>query len=361
MKRTKVLRVILLVLILAAVLFLVWKVVQKNREQELDSSIPEPTLVYTGDDFVMDTFLTQKIYDEDGEAVVRAVAQEMQQIEQQFSPYLSDSEIAQVNAQAGLSAVPVSDTVFSVIKRCLSFSEETAGIYELTIGPLVQLWNITGENPTVPTADAIGNALSYVDYRNVTLDEQMQTVYLDRPGVLLDFGATIKGYATEQGLRIMQEAEIGGGIISLGGNVAATGVKEDGTPFSIGLRDPQKTANDFFGILKVSDQVISTSGPYERYFEQDGKRYHHILDPKTGYPAESDLQTVAVISADGLLSDFLSTYLFMMGKEYLLEHLEEADYHVIAIDTDNRVHCSSALKDAFTLVSDSGYQMADES
>ena len=355
-------RILLLVLALAAVTGLLWFAGEKQRQEEerraAQSSVPEAQQVYTNEDFVMDTFITQTIYGDKGEEAIRQVAACLREIEAAYSAYLPDSEIAKVNAQAGIRPAEVSPEVFSVIRRGLEFSQETEGVFDITIGPLVRLWGITGENPKVPAANAISSALNAVGHGQVVLDEEAKTVSLPRPGISLDLGALVKGYAAQKVWAIYQELGVDGAAASLGGTIVVYGEKPGGEPFAVGLRDPEGDAADYYGILRGEERLLATSGGYERYFEEDGQVYHHVLDPRTGFPAETDLLSVTVACDDGLKADFLSTWLYMEGTQGVTVHLNQADYSIAAVDRDHNVYLSDDLKEKFTLEEGKGYQLA---
>lgn len=323
------------------------------QTQETDTAFSDET-------FLMDTVVTQTVYGTDSEKVANEAVDLMKEIENTYSSYLDDSITAKINENAGISPVPVTSDELNTIKRCVQFSAQSNGLFDLTIAPLVKLWNITGDNPKVPSDEEISKAQALIDYRDVVVDEENRTVYLSRPGMQLDFGATVKGYTVQKVLELYRQSGITGGILSLGGNVAAFGKKPDGSPFRIGIRDPRKTASDYFAILEVSEQVIATSGAYERYFEQDGKIYHHILNPKTGYPCESDLLSVTVVSEDGLLCDYLSTLFYIQGRDSVVQHLNETNYSLIALDRDGKIYISPRLREQFTLLDSSPYVFADQ-
>lgn len=358
----RALRIVVSLLAAAAAVSLCYVMVQKKLEPG-DVSIPGPEILYTGEDFVMDTFVTQKVSAENGEELILAVNDLLHDIEAEWSAYRDGSVPAKINAKAGVSPEEITDEQYEIIRDVYDFSVYTEGRFDLTISPLVKLWNITSGEASVPSADKISHALSYIGLENITLDDEAKTVYLDRPGVELDFGGSLKGYAVERALEFYQQSGAKGAMISIGGSVAVTGKKpgEDGekTDFRIGLRDPLGSASDYYGVLTASDKVICSSGAYERYFEEDGVVYHHILDPMTGYPAKSDLLSITVISEDGLLCDCLSTWLYMGGLSLVKEHLNEPDYSVIAVDEAKRVWISDSLTGAFTLRDGSGYEMAE--
>lgn len=317
--------------------------------------------VSSDETFLMDTVVTQTVYGENGEKLIGEAVELLRQIENTYSSYLDGSVTGKINANAGVAPVAVSPEELNVIKRCVEFSAQSGGLFDLTIAPLVKLWDITGEHPQVPSDEEIAEAQALIDYRNVIVDEGKNTVYLSQPGMELDFGATVKGYAVQKVLELYRQSGVTGALLSLGGNVASYGEKPDGSPFRTGIRDPKGDASDYFAILEVSDEVIATSGAYERYFEQDGKIYHHILNPKTGYPCESDLLSVTVVSKDGLLCDYLSTLFYMLGKEAVASHLEEDEYGLIAVDLQGNIYISPHLEEHFTLMEDSPYILADNS
>lgn len=356
-------RIIIALLACAGAAYLCWNMVQKKLEPDVVSSIPEPEILYTGEDFVMDTFVTQMVSADNGEELIHGVNELLHSMEDEWSAYQDGSVPAKINAKAAVSPVEVTDEQYAVIRDIYDFSAMTEGRFDLTIAPLVKLWNITSGEAVVPPANRISSALSHVGYENVLLDDEAKTVYLSRPGVELDFGGSVKGYAVEKVLDYYRDNDVDGAMISIGGSVAVTGKKpiEDGgeTDFRIGLRDPLGKASDYYGVLTLADKIICSSGAYERYFEQDGVVYHHILDPMTGYPAESDLLSVTVVSEDGLLCDCLSTWLYMGGSDLVREHLNEADYSVIAVDDEMQIWMSDDLEEHFTLRQGVSYKMAE--
>ncbi|MBR6790877.1 MAG: FAD:protein FMN transferase [Oscillospiraceae bacterium] len=355
-------RIVLALLVAAGAAYLCWNMVQKKLEPEDPVSIPEPEILYTGEDFVMDTFVTQKVSADNGSEVILDVNELLHDLEAEWSAYRDGSVPAKINAAAGALPAEVTAEQYDIIRKVYDFSVMTGGRFDLTVSPLVKLWNITSGEAVVPSADRISTALSHVGYENIVLDDEAKTVFLPRPGIQLDFGGSLKGYAVEKALEYYQQSGVEGAMISIGGSVAVTGKKpaEDGgvTDFRVGLRDPLGSPSDYYGVLTLADQVICSSGGYERYFEQDGVVYHHILDPDTGYPAESDLLSVTVISGDGLLCDCMSTWLYMGGTELVKEHLDREDYSVIAVDEERKIWMSDDLAEHFVLRDGSGYEMA---
>ena len=337
---------------------LVWLNVQKREEQRAASEKPAE-VVYTGESFVMDTYVTQRVSGDSGEKAIEEVSAMLLETEREFSRFRADSAVSEINAQAGIAPVEAPEEVFEVLRQGLAGSAQSGGLFQLTIAPLADLWDIMSDSPRVPRADEISNALSYVDDSQVVLDEEAGTVVLTRPGISLDLGALVKGYAAGKAREIYLENGVESALLSLGGMVVTVGERPDGQPFSIGLRDPEGSASDLYGTLAADGRIISTSGGYERYFEQDGQIYHHILDPRTGYPADSGLLSVTVLCGDGMQADFLSTYLFIAGEDAVREHLNETDYSVIAVTEEREVLLSDDLKERFSLTEDAGCTLAE--
>lgn len=322
-------------------------------------SIPDEENIYTGEAFVMDTFLSQQVWGEGGEALIADVEALAARLEAHWSAYQEGSVPDMVNKAAGKEPMVLSEEDFAIVEKVYDFSLQSGGRFDLTIAPLVKLWGINAGRTAPPAEEEIEAALAYTGLSHIQLDREKQSVFLDEPGAELDFGGSMKGYAVEQALALYQQSGITGGILDLGGNVAVTGTnpsREDGS-FAIGLRDP--LGEGYYAVLRAADRVICTSGGYERYFDYNGERYHHILDPQTGWPAETDLLSVTVIGEDGLYCDCLSTLFFMEGLEAVQQHLEEPDYALIAVDEKKRVWLSPSLKESFILRQESGYRLAE--
>ncbi len=263
-----------------------------------------------------------------------------------------EPELYRLNQSAG-SGKPfkVSDELFEVIKLSLEFAELTDGKFDPTIGPLVDLWDITGKPyddeqgalvGTPPTQAEIDKVLPLIDYRLVKLDEENKTVSLPLKGMVIDLGAIAKGFAADVLAKFYREKGIKHAIIDLGGNIYALGERyeqrSDGSiEWSIGIRKPEPNSSVSVATLYVIDKTVVTSGPYERYFIDsidENKRYHHILDPDTGYPFENDIASVTVVCDSSALADALSTSLFALGIQDGIKFVEEnfPDVAVVFID-----------------------------
>lgn len=262
---------------------------------------------------IMDTDVNIKAYGRKAPGAIDRAIDEMKRLDSLLSSFNPESDVALVNAQAGVRPVKVSSETYQVIERALYFAEISAGSFDPTIFPVTQLWGIGGPQARVPSPDEIRGALALVDYRKVRLDPTEGSVFLTEKGMALDLGAIAKGYAVDQMAAVIRSLGVTSFLINAGGNVYAGGAKPDKSPWRVAVTDPRNPA-EFMGVMSAHDLAIVSSGDYERYFEEGGVRYHHILDPKTGYPSRTSKGTTVFLpsSTD---ADGLSTALFILGPE----------------------------------------------
>lgn len=325
----------------------------------LCSGCSKPSPTYS-ECYVMDTQITQQVYGSNAQKACDAVNARLKELESLLSLYVPTSQISKINENAGKSPVKVDDYTFNLLQKGVFFSEQSNGLFDITIAPLSTLWGITSDHPKVPSEEEIADCLRLVNIENLVLDEENRTAFLKEEGMAIDLGGIAKGYFCEEIKAIYTEYEVDSALISIGGNIYTYHQKPDGTSYRLGIRNPlSDSANDLMGILTSHDEVVATTGTYERYFVQDGVRYHHILDLETGYPCDSDLISVTVVSNDGALADALSTTLFLAGKEAIPSYINHSDFSVIVIDEDNRVYVSPSLADRFTIENDT-FTLADE-
>ncbi len=284
--------------------------------------------------------------------------QRLKEIEQVFSTKLAASTLSQVNQAAGIAAVVVPEELVLVLQEALRIAERTGGAFDPTVGPLVRLWDIGGDNSRVPSPEEIDHARSLVDWRLVEIDPAASTVYLPKQGMALDLGGIAKGYAADQLVAIAQESGLERALIDLGGNIYAYGTKADGSSWRVGVKDPANPTGSPALALSVWNRSVVTSGMYERFFEQEGIRYHHILNPATGYPIQNDIQSVTIVSTSSLLADALSTSVFILGRERGLRLLESEAAEGVIIGEDRGVYATSGLTNQLSVVV-SRYQLAD--
>lgn len=314
---------------------------------------PQPPMA-SGTEFIMSTVVEQRWYGQESKQAYDAIVDALKDMEKKLSLYVESSEIAAINQNAGVAPVEVSQETYDLIKHAVDYSAQSGGKFDITIAPLTQLWDIMGESPKVPNAEDITAAKNLVDYKQIALDPDKRTVMLLTSGMSIDLGGVAKGMAASTAAEIAKKFQVSG-FLSIGGNMMVLGKKPSGEDFKFGVRDPKGGSSDYMAVVTLDGMTMATTGTYERYFEEDGVRYHHVLDPFTGYPAQSDLISVTVISQDGALADYLSTAIFMEGREGLEQHLHAEDYYVIAIDQDDRVYTSEGYRDHISPASNHGY------
>ncbi len=296
--------------------------------------------------FAMDTVMQMTVYGDQAAEAIAVAEQEIYRLDRMFSLANADSELSAINAAAGKETVTVSEETAYLLQRSRELTEETGGAFDLTIAPLVQTWGFLSEDPHVPEQEEIDAALSLIDAAAVW--QENTSVYLEKEGMAVDFAGIAKGYLGDHLANVLREQGIDCAMLALGGNVRAVGTKTDGSAWRVAVQDPQN-AERGIGILDVIDCSVITSGGYQRYFEENGQVYQHILDPATGYPVTNDLLSVTIISEDGTRADALSTALFVMGKEKAIDFWQEKqDFEFIIVTVDNEVLVSEGLQEGFT-------------
>ncbi|WP_110930294.1 FAD:protein FMN transferase [Paenibacillus bouchesdurhonensis] len=310
--------------------------------------------------FIFDTVVSVKIYDN------RATRQHFNEIEallndidSKISRTLETSEIYQVNANSGKSAVKVSPETFELVDKALDYAKRTDGNFNPAIGNLVTLWNIGHEGAKVPDIHLIEAAKALSDYRLIELNEDTQEIYLQKEGMAIDLGSIGKGYAADAIYDYLEEQGFSSAIIDLGGNIYAMGQKPGGKAWNIGIQDPDKERGNPIGTIQVEDKTIVTSGIYERFFIEDGKLYQHILDPGTGYPVDNGISSVTVVTKHSTDADALSTTLFVLGIEDGLKFIEDTpDTEALFISKEQKLYATSGFK-ALLNKTNNNYTFAD--
>ena len=312
-----------------------------------DSKSEEPVSRET---YLMGTIINIKAYGKNADKAVQASVDRICDIENKMSLNISTSEINKINKNAGIAPVKVSKNTFDVVKASLIYSEKTKGSFDITVEPLVSIWGIGTDKARIPSKDEINNALKLINYKDVVINEKESTIMLKRKGQAIDLGAIAKGYTADELKKVLLNYNVSSAFLNLGGNVYVLGNKPDKTPWKIGVQNPLEPRGDYLGIVSVSDKSVVTSGNYERFFERNGKRYHHIFDTKTGYPAEKGLISVSIISDKSIDGDALSTSVYTLGLDEgkkLIESLE--DVEAVFVTNDKKVYTTSGLKDTFKL------------
>jgi FAD:protein FMN transferase len=304
--------------------------------------------------FIFDTIVTLRVYDDKMTKThfdeVKALLQE---IDGQMNRQQENSEIGQVNKNAGVAPVKVSPQTMKVVKRALYYASISDAMFDPSIGPIVDLWGVGSDRAAVPTQEAINERKALVNYKDITIDEANSTIMLEKPGMIIDLGAIAKGYAADVMAAYLKEKGFKSAIIDLGGNVLAMGAKPGGGDWRIGIQTPEEARGNHLGVLPVKDKTIVTSGVYERYFEENGKMYHHLMDGRTGYPVDKDLLSVTVITDVSMNADAMSTAAFAYGVEKGMQFIEEQENsEAIFVTTERNVYLTSGLKGIFQLTND---------
>ena len=311
--------------------------------------------------FALGTVCSIQVFTEKPQAEVEPVLQvctrRLEELERHLSANAESSTLIDIDNASGVSAVGVPADIYPLFKRAVFFAEKTDGAFNPVIGSVVKLWNIGFENARKPEDRDIREALFRTDYKDLELTGT--AVFLKKAGMKLDLGAIAKGFAADELTRIVKEAGIAHALIDIGGTISAVGKRPDGNLWKIGIRDPRVQQGQPIISTPVENLSISTSGSYERYFEQDGVRYHHILDPATGYPVRTNLTAVSVFSNSATDADALSTACFVLGYEKavaLLSGLPGTE--ALFIFDDNSIRTTDGLKDRITIL-DSAFRPAD--
>ena len=302
------------------------------------------TSQYTADFFTMDTAMTVTSYGQNSENAVKAVEVEINRLNALWSVESEQSEIFKLNKDKNLT---VCDDTKNLISRAKEISALTDGDFDITVQPLVAEWGFySALEKRVPTQSEIDGIIKLIGYEKINLSDN--DISLDS-GVSIDLGGIAKGYASYSAAKILKDNGIKSAVMSLGGNVRVIGTKPDGAEWTVAIADPDDNSSNI-GVLKVCDTAVITSGGYQRFFEKDGKIYHHIIDPKTGYPAQSGLKSVTVVSDDDILADALSTALFVKGLDASSKFYKQNSglFEAIFVTEDNKIFITPKLEDAFS-------------
>lgn len=298
------------------------------------STQTDQDLTYT--DMLFDTVIKIQILDPADESILDGLKKLCKKYDTMFCTTNTDSELYKLNHANGQPFTVSSETA-NLIQEGIHYSELSGGAFDLTIEPVSALWDFKADKPTVPSSDAIAQAVSHVDYTKI--DIQDNTVTLEDPEAGIDLGAIAKGYIADQVKTYLKKQGIKHAIINLGGNVDVIGTKPDGSKYNIGIQKPFDESGEAITSVQLKDQTVVTSGIYERYFKKNGKLYHHILDPRTGYPCENNLYSVSIITDSSTKADALSTTCFLLGYEKGMELIQSMDgVEAIFITDDEKVH-----------------------
>ncbi len=294
----------------------------------------------------MDTLVTITVVSSSEKGADKAIDSafaEINRIGKLLNFFSADSEVTQINRSAGIAPVKVSPDTLEIIGEAIDTAEKTDGAFDITIGAVSPLWDF--HKKELPSKDAVKEKIKLVGYKNIVLDKEHATVFLKKKGMAIDLGGITKGYAADKAAKVLQQQGIHSGIVAAAGDIRAFGARPDGTPWKIGIENPRKKdeGDEVFAVVSLSNQAISTSGDYERFFFKDGVRYHHILDPKTGYPAYG-CRSVTVITGKGVHTDAFSTAVFILGPRKGMEALKRLGFDGVIVSDDGTISVTDGIR-----------------
>ncbi len=306
----------------------------------------EKEKVYKKSTIMMDTVITISVVShskDHAEYAIDTAFSEIERLEALFDFYSSDSEVSRINKNAGISRVKVSPDMLAVLDKAFFVSEKTEGAFDVTTGPLLALYDFT--NGIKPQPGVLKKRLPLVNYKKLSINRKDSTVFLEKKGMLIDLGGIVKGYTADKAVETLKRAGIVSGLVAVAGDIKTFGLKPTDKPWKIGIRNPRAEGqDDIIAALDLEDMAISTSGDYERYFILNGKRYHHLLSPVTGYPVHT-CQSVSIIAEEGVLADALATGIFILGPEKGIKLIEQMGFDGLIIDREGDVHVTSNIRE----------------
>jgi FAD:protein FMN transferase len=305
----------------------------------------EPLPLYKSSRFLMGTLVQVTIPGAEANAkvVAEAIFSELKRVED-LTSFHKPSGLTKINDESGNGPIKADSELLSLIGESLRFAKETQGAFDPTVGPLTRLWNFSAGDPRLPSSSEITAALAKIGWRRVTVDAAAGTIMLPDRGMALDLGGIAKGYALQRAAAVIKKRGISSALVNAGGDVLVVGEREPGKPWRIGVQDP-RNERAMVAVANLKDCVVQTSGDYERCFIADGKRYHHILNPATGYPADS-LQSVTVVAPTGMST--VTAGIFVLGTEKGLKYIESMpNVQGFLIDFEGRIHKSGGAESIF--------------
>lgn len=312
--------------------------------------------VYRKSNIVMDTAVTLSAYGINSQKAVEESFKKLDEINRMASTTISVSDVYKINRSSGKDYVKVHPEILKMIEISIKYSKLSGGALDITLGPIINLWGIGTDEERLPSDEEIKAKLPLVGYDKISINEKDNSVKLQKQGMAIDLGGIAKGFAADEVLKIYKKYNIKNGLINLGtSSIYALGKNEDNKEWSVGIKHPRnENPKEYMGIVKLSNEGLSTSGDYERYFIKNNKRYHHIIDPKTGYPVDNGvISDVVVINGNDLdnsmLADLLTTTVFVLGEEKglkLINNLPKASCEVIT--SDYKVYTSVGFRDRIT-------------
>ncbi|MBF0459507.1 MAG: FAD:protein FMN transferase [Nitrospirae bacterium] len=301
--------------------------------------------VYKKSEIMMDTVITLTVVSNSqkkADEAIGAAFNNLRRFERNWSFFDAGSDVSAINKNAGVRPVKVSDDTFDLTKKAVEKAKWTGGAFNPAIGPAMVLWDF--KNKKRPTDSQLKEVLQLLDYTQIVFNDNDSSIMLKDKGMLLDLGGIAKGYAADKTAELLKKAGMKAGIASIGGDISAWGTRPDGSPWRVGIRAPRGAPDDLAGVLSLKDLAVSTGGDYERFFIEDGIRYHHILNPATGYPAR-DFQSVTVVNPEGVVTDALDTGIFAMDREKALRFIKTNNLMAYLVFADGSTFTSENLRE----------------
>lgn len=335
------------IMILVLLLFIVGCVQNGNPEEGFTRNPHSDTR------FMLNTVSTVRIFNEDKEEVLDQVFAHIKSYENILTMHEAGSEIDEVNQNAGIKPVKVSEEVFNLVELSIEHAQLSEGLFDVSIGVLTSLWNIGSSDARKPSQAEIDEVLPLVGYEKIELHREDLTIFLQEKGMKIDLGGIAKGYIVDKAAEFLVEHGVTAAVIDLGGDIFVVGNNIHGNPWNIGVQNPFLGRGQIIGTVKAVNQSIVTSGVYERVFEEDGVDYHHLLNPFDGYPFMNDLAGVSIVSETSAEGDALSTAAFGMGLEKGLEFIEAYEgAEAVFIGYDRKIYITSGLEEKFTVTNE---------
>jgi thiamine biosynthesis lipoprotein len=278
---------------------------------------------------------------EEGETAIEAGMAELRRLDAMMSLYKDDSEITRVNLAAGKNPVKVSPEMIEVVEHAAEISKLSGGAFDVTIGPLVVLWQVRLKEGKTPTDAEIARVRPLVNYQNIVIDKKASTIFLKKPGMIMDFGG-MKGYTADRVADLFKKRGISNAIIAVAGDIWVLGHREDGKPWRIGVQHPREH-DKTLTVLDLSNKYISTSGDYERFVIKENKRYHHIIDPRTGQPSKGTI-SATLIGDKGAIIDPLTKVPFILGPDVGMKIVKKLGAEAIIVDDQGKVFVTDGIK-----------------
>lgn len=300
--------------------------------------------------FQLDTMVTVDIYDSEDESIFEDVFVEIDRLEKLLSVDYAGSDLDRLAKNSGKDFIEVSPETIFLLEESKKYCRLSQGAFDVTTGPLISLWDIRDGQGHVPSQEELEDVFPLINGENILIDSANNKAMLKNPGMKANLGAIAKGYIADKAKEVLQNKGIKSAIVNLGGNVVLVGGKPNGEPFRVGIQDPLQATGDYLGIVDMADRSLVSSGSYERYFEYEGKTYHHILDPDTGFPVENELLQVTIISNESVDGDALSTTAFLLGLSRGLALIDSMpEVSAVFITNDKKVYLSQDIGKGFLL------------